>query len=29
MKLFEEMESNVEESFLTRFAWKTMMAKSK
>jgi uncharacterized protein (DUF169 family) len=29
MKLFEEMESNVEESFLTRFAWKTMMAKRK
>jgi uncharacterized protein (DUF169 family) len=28
MKMFEEMESNVEESFLTRFAWKTMMAKS-
>lgn len=25
--MFEEMESNVQESFLTRFAWKTMMAK--
>jgi len=24
MKMFEEMEANVEESFLTRFAWKTM-----
>jgi len=25
MKMFEEMEANVEESFLTRFAWKTML----
>lgn len=28
MKMFEEMEANVQESFLTRFAWKTMMAKN-
>lgn len=27
MKMFEEMEANVEESFLNRFAWKTMMMK--
>jgi hypothetical protein len=25
--LFEEMEGNVSESFLTRFAWKSMMGK--
>jgi uncharacterized protein (DUF169 family) len=29
MKMFEEMESSVQESFLTRSAWKTMMAKGK
>ncbi len=28
-KMFEEMESNAQESFLTRFAWKTMMSKNK
>jgi hypothetical protein len=28
LKMYEEMESNVPESFLTRFAWKAMMEKS-